>query len=111
MPIVVVTGRSLFVEGITTRLREHLQPGELIVVDAREPDAFAQIVAASPSTVVMDITDSHTARLCLPGNLPLALPGLKLIYLDPEQGQVQIVTSEQRLATHVRDLIDVIGLG
>ena len=74
-------------------------------------EKFFTLLADSPVLPETVFFYNTGARLCLPGNLPLALPGLKLIYLDPEQGQVQIVTSEQRLATHVRDLIDVIGLG
>jgi len=81
---------------------------ELEVVDVRQLDALAQIIAARPSAVIMDATDPEVARLGLLSRLPLVLPKLKLICLDSQQEQIQVVTSEQLPADQVRDLLDVI---
>jgi len=106
--VVILSGHSLFAEGVASQLRQHPQELELEVVDIRQPDALAQIIAARPSAVIMDATDPEVARLGLLSRLPLALPGLKLICLDSQQEQIQVMTSEQLSADQVRDLLDVI---
>ena len=106
--VVILSGHSLFVDGVASRLRQHLQQLELEIVDARQPDAMAQIAAIQPSAVIVDATDPEITQLCLLSRLLLALPGLKVICLDPQREQVQVLTSEQRPAGKVRDLIEVI---
>jgi DNA-binding NarL/FixJ family response regulator len=105
---VVISGHSLFAEGIASQLQQHLQQWELQVVDARQPDATAQIIATQPSAVILDTTDPEIAQLCILSRLQLALPGLKIICLDPQQEQIQVLTSEQRPANQLRALIEVI---
>lgn len=106
--VVILSGHSLFAEGVASRLRQHLGQLELQVVDARQPDAMAQIDAVQPSAVILDATDPEITHLCLLSRLQLALPGLKVIYLDPQQEQIQVVTSERRTVEQVRDLIEAI---
>ncbi len=106
--VVILSGHSLFAEGVASQLRQHVQELELAVVDVRQPDAMAQIIAARPSTVILDATDPEIARLGLLSRLPLVLPELKVICLDSQQEQIQVITSEQLPADQVRDLLDVI---
>jgi DNA-binding NarL/FixJ family response regulator len=106
--VVILSGHSLFAEGVASQLRQHPQELELEVVDVRQPDAMARIIAAQPAAVILDATDSEVARLGLLSRLPLALPGLKVICLDSQQEQIQVITSEQLPADQVRDLLDVI---
>jgi len=106
--VVILSGHSLFAEGVASQLRQHSRELELEVVDIRQPDAMAQIIAARPSAVILDATDSEVARLGLLSRLPLALPELKIVCLDSQQELIQVVTSEQLPADQVRDLLDVI---
>lgn len=106
--VVILSGHSLFADGVASQLRRHVQELELEVVDVRQPDAMAQIIAARPSTVILDATDPEIARLHLLSKLPLALPELKVICLNSQQEQIQVITSEQLSADQVRDLLDVI---
>jgi DNA-binding NarL/FixJ family response regulator len=106
--VVILSGHSLFAEGVASQLRQTLQGLELEVVDARQPDAMAQVATAQPSAVILDATDPEITHLCLLSRLLLALPGLKVIYLDPQQEQIQVVTSEQHPVEQVHDLIEAI---
>jgi len=106
--VVILSGHSLFAEGVASQLRQHQQELELEVVDIRQPDALVQIIAARPSVVILDATDSEVARLGLLSGLPRALPELKIVCLDSQQELIQVVTSEQLPADQVRDLLDVI---
>ncbi len=107
--IVVLSGHSLFAEGVASRLRQYLQKIELEIVDPGQPDAMAQIAEAQPTIVLLDVTDPETTRFCPLSKLLLLFPELKVIRLDPQHEQIQVVTSEQRPAVKVRDLIEVIA--
>jgi hypothetical protein len=106
--VVILSAQSLFAEGVASRLRQYLHHTELKIVDPRQSDAMAQIIAVQPAFVLLDVTDSEATRLCSLSKLLLSLPALKIIRLDPRNGQIQVVTSEQRPAVEVRDLIEVI---
>jgi hypothetical protein len=107
--VVILSGHSLFAESVADRLREYLQQVELEIVDLRQPDAMTRVTAAGPSIVILDVTDASVAQICSLSDLLLSLPKLKVIRLDMEQDQVQVVTSEHRPAVKVRDLVEVIN--
>ena len=106
--VVILSGRSLFAEGVASRLRQHSDQIELHNVDYRQADALAQVIALQPSTVILDATDPDVDTQCPLGSVLEALPSLKVLRLGPQQNQVQVVTSEQRQATEVSDLISLI---
>jgi DNA-binding NarL/FixJ family response regulator len=108
--VVILSGQSLFAEGIASRLRQCLESVELEIVDPRRPDATAQISAAEASIVILDVTDPGVTQFCSLSELLLSLPRIKIICLDPQQEQIQVVTSEQHPAVEVRDLTEAIGL-
>jgi DNA-binding NarL/FixJ family response regulator len=106
--VVILSGRSLFTEGIASRLRQDEARVEVVTVDSRQPNALAGVIAAQPTAVIFDATDPESTQHCSLDTLLEALPGLKVLRLDPQQQQVQVVTSEQRKASEVSDLIAVI---
>src|SRR5574341_706570 len=109
--VIILSSHSLFVEGVATRLRQQLAEREVRTVDAHQPDVLNLVIAVRPSVVILDATDTEAAQACPVEDLLKALPSLKIIRLHPQQKQIQVVTSEQRVVDEVRDLIDVIGLG
>lgn len=106
--IVILSSHSLFAEGVANRLRQYLQQVELEIVDPRQRDIMTQITTAQPSIVILDITDAEVTRFFSLSELLLSLPSLKVIHLDPHQEKIQVVTSEQRSAVEVHDLVEVI---
>ena len=108
MSIVILSARSLFADGIASNLRQAEHDLDLNVIDPRQPGAIERIIDAQPSVVIMDGTDSELAEFCPLGRLVACLPTVKVIWLDPQQELVQLVTSEQRVAAHVSDLIEMI---
>jgi hypothetical protein len=107
--VVLLTNRSLFAEGVASRLRQALAEHELQTVDARQADALDLIVKIQPHAVILDGTDPEVTQHCPLGTLLGALPSLTVIRLDPEHDVIQVVTSEQRDAGRVQDLLAVIG--
>jgi len=106
--VVILSTRSLFVEGVAKRLKRQLPEEHMQVVDARQADALEQVVAARPTIVILDATDAEATRNCPLSKMLNALPKLKVIRLDPQKDQIQVVVSEQRAVEQVSDLIEVI---
>jgi DNA-binding NarL/FixJ family response regulator len=106
--VVILSSYLLLAEGIASRLRQYLCMADLEIVDPRQSDAIAQIAAAQPSVIILDGSDPGTSRFCSLSQLLHLLPKLRIICLDPEQDQVQVVTSEQCPVVKVHDLIEVI---
>jgi hypothetical protein len=71
-------------------------------------DAIEQITDFQPSSVIMDASDTDVAELCPLPEILMAVPAVKVLRLDPQREQVQVVTSEQKVAGQVRDLVDMI---
>ena len=106
--VVILSTRSLFVEGVASRLKQHLPEEAVIVVDARQINALEQVVIAQPTSVILDATEAEATRNCPLSKMLNALPLLKIIRLDPQQDKIQVVTSEQRSVEQVSGLIEVI---
>lgn len=106
--VVILSSHLLFAEAIAGRLHQHLEQITHKIVDPRQPDAMTELVAARPAIVILDVTDTEVNQLCSLSQLLLSLPGGKVIRLDPQQEQIQVVTSKQQPVVEVRDLIEVI---
>lgn len=106
--VAIVSGQSLFAEGLLARLRQQLEAESLIVVDARQENALSQVIAAQPAAVIVDVPDPASEQRCALGRLLEALPMVTIIRLNAEYDRVQVVTSAHRTMSQVQDLIDVI---
>ncbi len=109
MRVVVLADHSIFMAGIASRLQECLNRLEVMVVDSRQPDAMAQVIAAQPSVLIAGgAWPAGEPRWSLDGLLQ-SMPALQLIRLDPECAQFQVIWSEQHPVTAVRDLLQMIA--
>lgn len=106
--VVILSGHSLFAEGVASRLKKHLDRLDLQVVDIADQDVLSKIVSLNPATVILDAIDADSSNAIPLSALLKALPEVTFIRLDPQQSQVQVVTSEERMLGEVKDLIEVI---
>ena len=106
--VVILSHNRLFAEGVMSRLRQYLKDAHLEVADPGQLDVMARITSARPSIIIADLSDFETVQLWPFTALLFSTPALKIIGLDPEQEQIQVVTSCRRRAAAVRDLVDVI---
>lgn len=106
--VVILSGHSLFAEGVASRLKKHLDRLDLQVVDIADQDVLSKIVSLNPATVILDAIDADSSNAIPLSALLKALPEVTVIRLDPQQSQVQVVTSEERMLGEVKDLIEVI---
>ncbi len=93
---------------MAARLRQHREWLDLHVVDADHTDALDQVVGARPGAVIVDAGDPAIMRHCSLSQLFRALPEVRVVRLDPERNQIQLLTSEQLVAADISDLINVI---
>jgi hypothetical protein len=105
---VVFSSRSLFAEGMAARLRQHLGEHDLVQIDARQPNALQQVIAAEPVAVILDASDEEVNQLAPLSVLLNALPALHIVRLDPQRDEIQVVTSKRREAGQAQDLIDIL---
>ncbi len=106
--IVVLSTQTLFAEGLLANLRQKSEKYQLQTLDAQLPDVMAQLAAYQPSLVLLDATDAGVNDRCLLAGLVTTLPALIIIRLDPQQGQLQVVTSQLRTITRMSDMVAVI---
>jgi hypothetical protein len=69
---------------------------------------LSKIVSLKPTTVILEAVDTGTSNTIPLSKLLKSLPEVTVIRLDPQQSQVQVVTSEERMLGEVKDLIEVI---
>ena len=106
--VVILSGHSLFSEGVASRLKKHLDSLDLQIIDINEDDVLSKLVSHKPATVILEALDTETDNLLPLSKLLKALPEVTVIRLDPQQSQIQVVTSTERMLGEVKDLIEVI---
>ena len=108
--VVILSGHSLFAEGIASSLRQKTTDLTIEVMDAREPDILFQIQKHQPDIVILDGGDATLRTNCPLDAILWAVPNLHIFRLDPDSEQIQIVTGQNRPAESVADLIEVLSL-
>ena len=106
--LAIASGRSLFAAGVASRLRQYLPEVELKLIDLRQADAPRQIASVQPTVVILDVTDPEVVELLPLQQLLKVQPSLKIIHLDPQQAEIQVITSQQHVAAEVQDLVRMI---
>jgi DNA-binding NarL/FixJ family response regulator len=91
--VVILSGHTLFVEGVATRLGKQTDRVKLHVVDSAQEKALEQVASVRPGAVILDATDPDATRNC-PLNRLFGPCRRCVIRLDPESNQIQVVTSE-----------------
>ncbi len=106
--VVILSGYSLFAEGIASSLRRKAEELEIRVLNPRQPNVLEGITELQPAVVILDTTDEAIRENCPVTGLLEAAPHARIIHLDPQRDRVQIVTGEERTAGNIADLIEVI---
>jgi len=77
-------------------------------MNPKHSDTITKLIASQPAFIILDVTDPDVQRRYHLSELLLQLPMTKIIRLDSQQNQLQIVTGEQYPAVEVQDLVEVI---
>ena len=109
--VVILSCQSLLAAGTASRLREKWDSFEITVIDIHDPAKLEKIVALHPRAVIMDSSSTCADSECTAIALLQQIPDLKLIRLDVEKDNIQVVSSVIHHAHTFDDLIDVIDPG
>ena len=107
--VAILSSRSIFTEGVIVGLRQRFGADSVLVVDVRQADSLERVLAAQPASVIVDATDAEIIRHCPLQALIERLPAVAVFRLNPQKDRVTIVTSEQRPACQLSDVIEVIS--
>lgn len=107
--VAVLSNRSLFARGTAARLRQLPEHFEIIEMDPMDPEVLDKIADLEPTAVIVDAEDDELAQRVPLSQLLSSLPRLTIIRLDPKSDQIQVVTSEQRRAGTMEDLVQALG--
>jgi DNA-binding NarL/FixJ family response regulator len=106
--LIILSNHSLFAEGVASRLRQYPERVDVRFVDPQQADYLDQIKEIRPSAVIIDAADTDRTQCCLLCDLLMALGNVKLIRLEVQHKDIQIVTSSQHSLAEVRDIIDIV---
>jgi DNA-binding NarL/FixJ family response regulator len=106
--VIILTGQSLFAEGVASRLRQYPQEVDVRVLDPNDPNALDLVSQHISATVIMDANDSEAMQLCPLSRLMFANPEIKVVRLDSQRNTIQVVSSEQHQAGKIHDLLGII---
>lgn len=103
--VVVLAGKSLFTEGVISKLRRSSLGRSFDVVDMCQSDPLLKIEALRPDVIVVDGNDpEYCAKL--KGNTFANLSHLKIIFLDSQSARTRILQWEEHDTTQIADLLD-----
>ena len=106
--IVILSGHSLFTEGVASRLRQYPQRVDVLFVDPQQSDYLDQIKEIRPTAVIINAADTDNSQCCVLCDLIMAMPNLKIVRLEVQKPDIQIVNSSQYQINEARDIIDIL---
>ena len=103
--VAVLSGQSLFAEGIISRLREHPERLEVHHIDSEMSDYIDQIKRIQPVAILLDAADEGDTQCCFLCELLLTFPTIMIVRLAADQRDVQVIRSSTQHLEDVQDLI------
>ena len=107
--VIVFSSRSIFAEGVVSRLRQHPNSGEIHFIDAKDEDYVEKVFKLRPSFVIIDSSEEEGSKCCLLCDLLDAFPAITIIRLKVHEKDVQVIASSLYSVDKVKNLIDLIN--
>jgi hypothetical protein len=105
--VLVLTAHSLFTEGVANRLGQEVNGIDLQVVDSRDAAAVSRFLDDAPDVIVFEARDENVE--CVSPLVEfLGKHEVRVLRLDPERDEVQVVTSARRDLQDPRDLLGLV---
>jgi DNA-binding NarL/FixJ family response regulator len=106
--VVILAGRSLFTQGVISKLRGAPTQRNFEVIDLCQPDALQAIEAACPDVIVVDGNDPEFIAQ-IKGSMFPNLSQLKIIFLNSKTSRTRILQWEEHDTIQINDLLDEIS--
>ena len=105
--VVILSGHSLFAEGIASRLQQYAEQVDVVFVDPGQDEYLEQVEKFEPSTVFIDALDAKPTQCCLLCELLIEFPNITLVRLTVDQKDVQVIVSKKQQFDDVQDLVNI----
>ena len=105
--VVILSGHSLFAEGIASRLQQYAEQVEVVFIDPGQDEYLERVDHLQPSTVFIDALDSKTNQCCMLCELLIEFPNITLVRLTVDQKDVQVISSKKQQFDDVQDLVNI----
>lgn len=102
--------RSIFVEGVISRLRQHPQKNVVHFIDPDIEDYITKVSSIMPTVVVIDADQSIASQRYVLCDLLHEFPEITILRLKAQEKDVQVITSSSCDVETVQDLIDLVGV-
>lgn len=107
---IVFLSRSIFVEGVISRLRQQPHSERVHFIDPETPIFLEKISELNPKVVVIDAEIGKESPFCHLCELLSELPQITILRLKPQERDVQVIHSSQHFVEDIQDLIDLLGI-
>jgi hypothetical protein len=107
LKVAMLTGHSLFADGLASKLSEYSNSFELRVFDDR-PDGLKALAAFQPFAVILEDNETQPVRTWSLQQLLGILPGLMIIFLNIGQSKITVIRGEQYAANGASELMAII---
>ncbi len=106
--VVILAGRSLFTEGVISKLRCSPPQRVFEVIDMCQPEPLQAIEAACPDVIVVDGNDPEYIAKIKGSTFP-NLSQLKIIFINSKTSRTRVLQWEEHDTTQITDLLDEIN--
>ena len=106
---IVFLSRSIYVEGVMSRLRQHPQNNAVYFIDPDCDGYIDQVAGIRPSVVVVDADQGKQTEWCFLCDMLYAFPEITILRLKAQEKDVQVITSSSFVVENVQDLIDLLS--
>jgi hypothetical protein len=105
--VVALTGDSLLVQGLASRLRGYAHVFDVRMVDLSLPDSLEQVAAFQPEIIIFEEGDFKNAKCPSLVDFLNSLPDVILLELRLDNPNVQLIQSTRFKASTTDDLVQI----
>jgi chemotaxis response regulator CheB len=107
--VLIVAGHSLFADGTANRLLQYPEQVDVQRLNPADEDLLEKAIEARPSVIIMDQRDPEIGQSMSLERILRSLPGVQVLLLDPQNAEIQVVSSRTREPVEVEDLLALIS--
>lgn len=102
----MLTGQSLLVQGMASRLLSQPDKFEVFVLHADGGDCRPSLREAKPNVIVMDTSDPDIRGFCLLADMIWEMPEATFLLMNSESSHLQVISSQRFPISDSQALLD-----
>jgi DNA-binding NarL/FixJ family response regulator len=107
--VLIVASHSLLADGVANRLRLCPEQVEICRLSPGDEDLPERVTETGPSAISIDQRDPAIGTSLSLSTILDSLPGVQVLLLDPQDAQVQVVSSRTQGPIEMEDRFELIS--